>query len=225
MIAVIALFTMPIVTRERRRVRDDLVRGVVTVLLRVEDTPLTMERARLLGAEDASRRRIAVRNVDSGDLVIAVVLEARGTLQAGIDRGRGITPLGEDPDRLLRRVGVVGPDVEHERRVERVMLRVKRIATIFDDHQQVFGEKRQVVEARVIDITKIEERQYAPRVRRVVLRDLEDSTEATELSSSLGQSTRVGGFREVELPEGRSGTEHAVLGPLERCADTLGQGV
>src|SRR5262249_14865219 len=76
MIAAIALVTMPIVTRERRRVRNDLVRGVVTVLLRVEDTSLTLERARLLRAEDASRRRIAVRNVDSGDLVIAVVLEA-----------------------------------------------------------------------------------------------------------------------------------------------------
>src|SRR5262249_4741397 len=54
MIAVIMLVTMPMVTRERRRVRDDLVRGVVTVLLRVEDTPLTLERARLLRAEDAS---------------------------------------------------------------------------------------------------------------------------------------------------------------------------
>src|SRR5262249_46950914 len=135
MIAVIMLVTMPMVTRERRRVRDDLVRGVVTVLLRVEDTPLTLERARLLRAEDASRRRIAVRNVDSGDLVIAVVLEARGALQAGIDRGGRITALGEDPRRLLRRVGVVGPGVEHERRVERVMLRVECIATIFDDHQ------------------------------------------------------------------------------------------
>src|SRR5215471_17733351 len=111
MIAVIAVVTVPIVARERGRVRDDLVRDVVTVLLRVEDAPLALERTRLLGAEDASRRWIAVRNVDSGDLVIAVVLETRGPLKAGIDRGRRITALGQDPDRLLRRVGVVGADV------------------------------------------------------------------------------------------------------------------
>src|SRR5262245_66358692 len=83
MIAVIAVLTIRVVARERCRVRNDLVRDVVAVLLRVEDAPLALERTRLLGAEDASRRWIAVRNVDPGDLVIAVVLETPRHQQAG----------------------------------------------------------------------------------------------------------------------------------------------
>src|SRR5262245_60295075 len=115
--SVSAVVTIPIVARERRRVRDDLVRDVVTVLLSVEDAPLALERTRLRCAEDASRRWLAVRNVDPRDLVIAVVLESLRPQKARVDGGCGITALGEDPDRLVRRLRVVEPDVKHPARV------------------------------------------------------------------------------------------------------------
>src|SRR5207245_10738159 len=61
------------------RIRKDLERHVVAVLLGVEHAPGAVERPRLFGAEDSVRRRVAVGHVNPGDLVVAVVLEPRGS--------------------------------------------------------------------------------------------------------------------------------------------------
>src|SRR5436190_24314606 len=60
----------------RPRIRNDLPRHVVAVLLGVEDAPTVVERLRVLGPEDAAGRWVTVRDVEAGDLVVAVVAEA-----------------------------------------------------------------------------------------------------------------------------------------------------
>src|SRR5215510_4558067 len=54
---------------------EDLVRDIVAMLLRIEDPPPCMERPWPLGAQDAIHRWVAIRDVDAGNLVIAVILE------------------------------------------------------------------------------------------------------------------------------------------------------
>src|SRR6266536_1708121 len=79
-----------------------LPRRVLAVLLRIEEAPAVLERRRHLRAEQSGGGGIAVRNVDAGDLVVAVVLEA-GVLdgaEAGIDGRQRISALGEEADRL-----------------------------------------------------------------------------------------------------------------------------
>src|SRR5262245_14418891 len=69
-------------------VLHDLPRGVVAVLLGPEDAPGAglplvvrgLERARGLGPEDPLHGRVAVRDVDPGDLVVAVVLAEAGVV-------------------------------------------------------------------------------------------------------------------------------------------------
>src|SRR4051812_28918996 len=56
---------------------QDLIRRVVAVLRGPEPPPAAVEQPRDLGAEDAARARVAVGDVDAGDLVVPVVLEAR----------------------------------------------------------------------------------------------------------------------------------------------------
>ena len=55
---------------------NHLVSHVVAVLLRVEDAPalIALPRVRLVLAEDPVKRRVAVRDVEAGELVVAVVL-------------------------------------------------------------------------------------------------------------------------------------------------------
>jgi hypothetical protein len=61
---------------------DDLPSDVVPVLSGVEHTPALLERVRALSAEQTVHRRIAVGNVEADDLVVALVLEARGAQKA-----------------------------------------------------------------------------------------------------------------------------------------------
>src|SRR4030095_146914 len=75
MVVIVMVVVIAVVVGHGNRIQDDLVRDVVAVLLSVEDAPLTVERARLLGAQDAVGLWIAVRHVDAGDLAVAVVLE------------------------------------------------------------------------------------------------------------------------------------------------------
>src|SRR4051794_36283666 len=58
--------------------REELPGDVVTVLLRPEDTPALREGSRHGGPQQAADRRVAVRDVNAGDLVVAVVVEAGG---------------------------------------------------------------------------------------------------------------------------------------------------
>src|SRR5262245_47238072 len=54
---------------------EELVRDIVAVLLGVEHPPPRMERLWGLGAQDALHRWVSIRDVDAGNLVIAVILE------------------------------------------------------------------------------------------------------------------------------------------------------
>src|SRR5215475_13066929 len=91
----------------------DLPREVVAVLLCVEPAPFAAApEIRNLGAEQAVRAGIAVRDMDAGDLVVALVLpEAAGR---GVERRGWIAALGEPAHRLVGRVGVVLRDVPDE---------------------------------------------------------------------------------------------------------------
>src|SRR5262245_37660948 len=99
---------------------NDLVGDVVAVLLGVEDAPAVLERTLNLGSENAAVVRVAVRHVNAGNLVVAVVDEARAAEERGVDRRRRIAALGDDPDRLVGRVGVVLPGVVQPRRIESI---------------------------------------------------------------------------------------------------------
>ena len=59
--------------------RHDLERLIVAVLLSVEHAPAEAERPGEFRAKQAINCRITVSDVDAGDLVVPIVLEARGT--------------------------------------------------------------------------------------------------------------------------------------------------
>src|SRR4051812_9711117 len=81
---------------------QDLPGHVVAVLLRVEDAPAGVERRRELRPEHAADARVAVRYVDAGDLVVALVLEALRAAQRGVDRRRHVAALRDRAHRLDR---------------------------------------------------------------------------------------------------------------------------
>src|SRR4051794_12749656 len=94
--------------------RADLPCHVVAVLLGPEPAPAVPEEPGSLRAEDSARRRIAVRHMDAGDLVVTVVGEARLAGEAGVYGRGGVTPLGQPAHRGRRRVvAVVAAHVEH----------------------------------------------------------------------------------------------------------------
>ena len=103
---------------------------------------------------------------------------------ARVERRRRVAALGEPAHRLVRRVGVVGGDVEHEAGVERVPLPVQRVAGVLDERDQVLRQERDVVEAGVRRVALVEERQLAGVRRRVVLRQLEDAVQPPQQSFS-----------------------------------------
>src|SRR5262249_8148113 len=70
---------------------------VVAVLLGPEQTPAVVTEARHLGAEDAVRARVAVREVDTGDLVVTLVLPEAAI--GRVERRRDVATLGEEADR------------------------------------------------------------------------------------------------------------------------------
>ena len=55
---------------------EDLVRDIITVLLRIEHPPPHMERLWPLGAQDTTHRWVPLRDVDAGNLIITIILEA-----------------------------------------------------------------------------------------------------------------------------------------------------
>src|SRR5881628_1509586 len=101
-------------------------------------TPATCRRTGVGScAQDAAWRGIAVRYVEAGDLVVAVVLKSCRPQQARVDRGRRITALSEDPDGLVGRIRVVGVHAEQVGRVEGVALGVQGVANVLDGDQQI----------------------------------------------------------------------------------------
>src|SRR5262249_19351379 len=141
--------------------RDDFPGVIVAVLLRVEHPPAGDKRVRIPGTEDATRCRVTVRDVEAGDLVVPVVLEpvARDRADAGVDRGGGVAPLGQDADRLVDRVGVVERDIEQVGRVESVPLRVQGVAGVLDEDDFVLRPEPDVIKPAVGDVARVEDGQ------------------------------------------------------------------
>jgi hypothetical protein len=105
---------------------------------------------RLLLAEHAVDGRVAVRDVDAGELVVAVVLPEAA--ERRVDRGGRVAALGDPTQRLVRGVRVVEVDVERGAGVERVALSVQRVARVLDHAERVPREERHVVEPRATTI-------------------------------------------------------------------------
>ena len=84
----------------------DLERLIVAMLLSVEGAPAEMEQPRQLGTQQAADPRIAVRHMDAGDLVVALVLEPAAAGEAGIDGRGGIAAQRQDAHRLIGWVAV-----------------------------------------------------------------------------------------------------------------------
>ena len=55
---------------------EDLVRDIITVLLRIEHPPPLIERPWPLGAQDTTPRWVSIRDVDAGNFIITIILEA-----------------------------------------------------------------------------------------------------------------------------------------------------
>src|SRR5262249_13678475 len=92
---------------------------VVPVLLGPEQPPAVVAEARHLGTEDPVHAGVAIRDVDAGDLVVALVLP-EATI-GRVERRRHVAALGEEADGQ-RPGGVVDVGVEHKAGVERAAL-------------------------------------------------------------------------------------------------------
>src|SRR5262245_52760535 len=139
-----ALVLALVVLARLLRGEHDLPGEVVAVLLCVEPAPLAaVPQVRNLGAEESLRAGIAVRDMDAGDLVVALVrAEAAGRR---VERRRRIAPLSEPAHRLEAR-RVVLRDVPDEAGVERLTLRVERVAGVLDKRHEIPRKERHVVE-------------------------------------------------------------------------------
>ena len=165
-------------------------------------------------------RRVAVRDVRAGDLVVAVVLAKAAARR--VEGGGGIAPLCQPADRLVVRIGVVDGDVERVARVEGLALHVQRIAGVLDREQHVARKELDVVEPRDLLIALVEEREPANVCRRVLLHELEDRRPAARAARARlrvavfgAGGVGVAGLVEVELAETDARAEDPVLRPLE----------
>src|SRR5262245_22093847 len=197
---------------------DDLPGVIVAVLLRVEHPPAEDERVWIPGTEDATRRRVTVRDVEAGDLVVPVVLEpvARDRADAGVDRGGGVAPFGQDAERLVDRVGVVERDIEQVGRVESVPLRVQGVAGVLDEDDFVLRPEPDVIKPAVGDVAPVEDGQPPVNHGRVGLGQFENGAETAESDARLSERVGVAGLVEEEFCEVGARPELAVLRPLER---------
>ncbi len=166
---------------------------------------------RHLGPEDAGGRRVAVRDVDAGDLVVAVVVRRPAR---GVEGGRGVAALGEEADELGGpATGAAATQVDDVAGVQRVALPVQGVAGVLDDEQRVRGGEGDVVEPGVLLVAPGGERDRAAGRARALLRDPEHAA----VGARQGAAGRgVTGLGDVELPEAGPGPEDAVLGALER---------
>src|SRR6185295_5721766 len=113
------------------------------------------------------RRRIAVRDVNSGDLVVPRRRCGR------------VSALGDEPLRLILWLRVVDRQVEEVRGIESVALLVQRVTSVLYDGQVAIRPECDVVEAGVRDVREIEQLEGAiVRAGRRELQ-LEQTAEAT----------------------------------------------
>src|SRR5689334_21196535 len=82
-------------------VEHHLVGRVVAMLLGVEPAPFRITKVRNFGAENATRRRVTVRYVGSGDLVVALVLSEAA--EGGVDGRRRVPALCQPANGLVCR--------------------------------------------------------------------------------------------------------------------------
>ena len=107
---------------------------------------------------------IAIRYMEPCNFVIPIVLKA---LNAGyrakrrIERGRGVPSFRKHTNRLIRRIAVIGPDVEHENGIEGVPLGMERITGVFDEHNFIRHHKGDVIKPTMRDIALIKHREFA----------------------------------------------------------------
>lgn len=158
---------------------QNLQRPIISMLSGVKDSPSIMKWTRILGSEKAPYRGITVGYMDAGDLIVAFVLKTGQAAERRIDRGRGIASLREHADRLIRRIAVVEPDVEQERRIQRVPLGMQRIAGIFHKYDLIRGHEGDVVEPGMLDIALVQHRQLAFVAGWLLQRQLHDRSEAS----------------------------------------------
>src|SRR6185437_9555161 len=124
-------FASAVVLAWMLRGEHDLPCEVVAVLLGVEPAPFVaaVPQIRDLSPEQAFRAGIPVRDVHTGDLVVAFVLaEAAGRR---VERRRRVAALGEPPHRL-QACRVVLRHVPDEAGVEGLALRVQRVTCVLD---------------------------------------------------------------------------------------------
>src|SRR5438034_10070809 len=95
-----------------------LFRSVVAVLLGEKKSPTITERSGNFCAEQATDARIAVGLMPAIDFIVAVILEAREGAELRVQRGRCISPFGEDLNGLVDGVAVVDAQVEQKRGVK-----------------------------------------------------------------------------------------------------------
>src|SRR5262249_1537349 len=88
---------------------NHLERDVVAVLSGVEDTPVPIgvPWVRKFGSEEAILGRITIRDVDAGDLVVAVVLAEAGRHGACVECRRGVASFREPAQGLVLGLRVV----------------------------------------------------------------------------------------------------------------------
>ena len=128
-------------TRPLSGTRANLIRGVVAVLLGVEEAPLP---ARMPDVRDLGPRIPSLPGSPS-DACMPVISLSPSFLPKpagrGVDRRRGVAAFREPANRLVRRIGVVDPRVEHESGVERVPLSVQRVTRVLDERDEILRQE------------------------------------------------------------------------------------
>src|SRR4030095_13200794 len=131
--------------------------SVVAVLLGPEHAPACMEWGWNLGSKQAADTRIAVGLVPAGDFVVAVVLKGGNPAELRIESCGSVPSFGKDADRLVGRVAVVGVQVEQVRGIERVALRVQRVASVFHKDHAVLVPERAVIQSGMRDVAAVDD--------------------------------------------------------------------
>ena len=129
---------------------------VVSVLLSVEHTPTSAEWSGRLRAQEATDCGVTVGYEKAGDFVVALILVAWCSNEAGINRGRGVAALGKDPDWLFSRA-VIRIQIEEIGRVECIALCVQGVARIFYKNDFVCGPEGAIVESAMSRVTLVKQ--------------------------------------------------------------------
>ena len=191
------------------------IRAVISVLPGIKDSPAIPERTRMLGSEQTVPRWITIRHMKTGDFVIPIVLKTGESAESGIESRRGIAPLRQHADRLICRIAVIDPDVEHEGGIEGVSLSMQRITGIFDEHNGMRRQKAGVIKPGMCEIALIQHRELA-RVAGWPLQSQPHDRPKASVIHRFRQRVGIAGFIKIEFSEFGPWTELPVLRTLER---------